>query len=86
MSQQWSDLKDAIITKLISIVNNPHTSISSVGFLALKIAAMMYPNKKDLINNIADLCISYGLVMAGDAKPRQAAPVQPTQQVPIIKG
>ncbi len=60
-------LKDAIADRLVALINNPHTSGSALVYGALKLAGLIWPVKKPLLDEIASAAIIWLGVSARDA-------------------
>jgi hypothetical protein len=60
-------LKDAIVNRLINFINNPHTSGSAATFGLLKIAGIIWPQKKPILDDIAAAAVVWLGLQAGDA-------------------
>ena len=64
------DIQSAILDKILSLVNNPHTSGSALFYGMLKMAGYIWPAKKPLLDELASCAVVYLGIAAGDAKPR----------------
>ncbi len=60
-------LKDAIVAKLVALINNPHTSGSALVFGLLKLGGIIWPAKKPVLDEIAAGAVIYLGISAGDA-------------------
>jgi hypothetical protein len=71
-------MKDLLSNALIRAINNKHTSIAGLVWLACKLGAIWLPKYKTQFEATEAIAVAYGLIMAGDAK----ASVQQPGQVP----
>lgn len=67
--------------KLIDLLShawaNKHTTTSALVLFGAKVFSILWPQYKDLINDLTYAAITYGLLMAGDSKAQ--TPTQPTK-------
>lgn len=63
-------IKEAVTARALDLLNNPHTSGAALGYAALKVAGIIWPQRKPMLDEIAAAGVVYGFFRAGDSRPR----------------